>query len=153
MKPGLEVRAVAPGGAAAVLMPGSAGSAGLYAPEPRERTELTVVWRDNRPPLTLTLEGNFEPETFTSDGEVLYLLEFLPATDPDHYLVRQLDLSSGRVTDVYTPEVDLNPEMRGHARAQVIHPDGDFLYTVYTLDAVGTAVEDEPEASGGGSST
>ncbi len=129
----LAVRVVGVGGTAAVLTPVGQGSKGLYAPVARETTDLTVVWKDGRDPKTFNLTGNFEPETFTVDGSVLYLLEFIPATDPDHYLVRKLDLGTGEITDVYSPEVELNPEMRGHARAQVVDPAGTFMYTLYTL--------------------
>lgn len=142
--PRLAVRIVGLDGNAAVLTPVGQGEPGLYAPQPREVTDFTIVWKDGRPPKTFHLEGNFEPETFTVDGSVLYLLEFAPATDPEHYYVRQLDLETGQVTDVYSPEVELNPEMRGHARAQAIHPDGTYMYTLYTVGG------GEPLADGDG---
>jgi DNA-binding beta-propeller fold protein YncE len=142
--PRLAVRMVGLNGNAAVLTPIGQGKPGLYAPQSREVTDFTVVWKEGRSPKTFHLEGNFEPETFTLDGSVLYLLEFAPATNPDHYFVRQLDLDTGQVTDVYSPEVELNPEMRGHARAQAIHPDGTFMYTLYTVGS------GEPLADGNG---
>lgn len=120
----------------------------LYAPRPREVTDLTVAWKDGRTPKTFHLEGNFVPETFTVDGETLYLLDFQPATDPDHYFVRQLDLDTGQVTDVYSRDggrVELNPEMRGRARAQVIHPDGSFMYTLYTVGATDPITDPDGE--------
>jgi DNA-binding beta-propeller fold protein YncE len=147
--PRLEVRVVGVGGTAAVLMPEDLGRIGLYTPTSRSDTELTVVWSDERPARSYRLEGNFEPETFTVDGSVLYLLEFTPPTDPTTYSVRQLDLESGEVTDVYSPEVELNPEMRGHARAQAIDPDGRFMYTLYTVGSGPTVADAEGEARTG----
>ena len=146
-EPRQEIRIVSPDGDALALMEARGNRDELYVPEPRTETAITVVWREVAEPKRFDLEGNFEPEAFTRDGRTLYLLEFWPADAPDRYFVRSLDLESGEITDTFSPEVDLNPEMRGHARAQVIHPDGDFLYTMYTLDDVGKAVVD-PEAEG-----
>lgn len=141
-EPGLEIRIVSPDGDALALMERREEEGGLYVPESRTQTSITVVRSDAAEPRTYDLAGNFEPEAFTRDGAVLYLLEFWPAESPDRYFVRNLDLGTGEISDTFSPEVDLNPEMRGHARAQVVHPDGDFLYTLYTLDEVGTPVID-----------
>lgn len=145
---GLRPAVVGVAGQAAVLVPAGETEDLLYAPRPREVTDLTVVWKDGRGPKTFHLEGNFVPETFTVDGDTLYLLDFQPATNPDHYFVRQLDLDTGQVTDVYSPDggrVELNPEMRGRARAQVIHPDGTFMYTLYTVGATDPITDPEGE--------
>lgn len=141
-EPSQEIRIVSPDGDALALMPRRAATAELYVPEARSETSVTVVWRDVEEPATFDLVGNFEPEAFTRDGQTLYLLEFWPAEAPERYFVRSLDLETGEIADTFSPEVDLNPEMRGHARAQVIDPDGEFLYTLYTLDAVGEPVTD-----------
>ncbi|HEX9864497.1 MAG TPA: hypothetical protein VGC03_05985, partial [Acidimicrobiia bacterium] len=124
----LAIRAVSPFGGAVALMAPRPKTTDLYVPEPREQTLVTVVWNEEREPRTYTLEGNFEPETFSTDEETLFLLEFYPPSDPDRYFVRQLDLASGEISDVETPDqelgIELNPEMRGHARAQAMAPDG-----------------------------
>jgi hypothetical protein len=112
---------------------------------------VTVVWSDEREPRTYTLEGNFEPETFSTDEETLFLLEFYPPSDPDRYFVRQLDLVSGEISGVDTPDqelgIELNPEMRGHARAQAMAPDGSFLFSLYTIGKGEAPVHDpdDPE--------
>ena len=115
---------------------------GLYEPEPRTTTDLTVAYFDDRPPVSLTLPGNFEPETLSVDEETLYLLQYEPALDPEHYLVVELDLASGEIASVRSPQVDIQPEMRGVARAQAIAPDGDHLYTLYTLPPDADPVHD-----------
>ncbi len=131
----LEIRSVAPTGAAVALMPlREEPATGLYEPESRDTTRLAVLWADQRPPRIYDLDGNFEPETFSLDGSVIYLLEFFPALEPDRYFVRQLDLETGEVADVYSPNVELEPEMRGVARDQVLDPDSTFLYTLYSLE-------------------
>jgi hypothetical protein len=133
----LEIRAVSPFGGAAALMKPRPDTADLYVPEPRLYTPIDVVWQDGREPQSYMLEGNFEPETFSTDDETLFLLEFYPPTEPDRYFVRQLDLASGEITPVETPDqelgIELNPEMRGHARAQAMAPDGSFLFSLYTI--------------------
>jgi hypothetical protein len=133
----LEIRAVSPFGGAVALMNPRPDTADLYVPEPRLYTPIDVVWQDGREPQSYMLEGNFEPETFSTDDETLFLLEFYPPIEPDRYFVRQLDLASGEVTPVETPDqdlgIELNPEMRGHARAQAMAPDGSYLFSLYTI--------------------
>lgn len=133
----LEIRAVSPLGGAVALMTPRPNSADLYVPEPREATSINIVWSDGRPTRNYSLTGNFEPETFSTDEKTLFLLEFYPALAPDRYFVRQLDLGSGEVSAVTTPDqqlgIELNPEMRGHARAQAMAPDGSFLFSLYTI--------------------
>jgi DNA-binding beta-propeller fold protein YncE len=135
----LEIRAVSPFGGVVALMPHRQVTADLYVPEPREETTITVAWSDGGEPRTYTLDGNFEPETFSTDETYLFLLEFFPAMRPDRYFVKQLDLVSGEVSDVETADlelgIELNPEMRGHARAQVMSPDGKYLFSLYTIGA------------------
>jgi hypothetical protein len=92
-----------------------------------------VSFLDQREPLEFDLDGNVEPEMFSFDETGLYVLEFVPPTDPDSYFVRRLDLASGEMTDTGAPQVGLNPRMRGRARASALHPEGDQLFTLYTL--------------------
>lgn len=133
----LEIRAVSPFGGVVALMTPRPKGADLYVPEARDQTSIKVVWSDGRAPQDYTLEGNFEPETFSTDEETLFLLEFYPSSDPDRYYVRQLDLASGEITEVETTDqelgIELNPEMRGHARAQAMSPDGTYLFSLYTI--------------------
>lgn len=137
----LTVRTVSPQGGAVALMPGPRGK-GIYEPESRERTSLTVSYLDERESRTYELEGNIEPEMFSYDESGLFVLDFDPPDDPDSYFVRRLDLADGTLSDTGAPEVGLNPKMRGRARASVLHPDGDQLFTLYTLPQDGEPVYD-----------
>lgn len=128
----VSVRTISPEGGAVALLPGERGT-DLYEPEPRATTSITVAYIDERDSRTYELDGNFEPEMFSLDESTLFLIEFEPATSPTGYLVRQLDLETGEVGDTGAPQVGLNERMKGRARAQVLHPDGTFLYTLYTL--------------------
>lgn len=145
---GLTVRTVSPEGQAVALMPGPRGQR-IYEPAARERTTLTVSYLDDRPSRTYDLPGNIEPEMFSYDETGLFVLEFVPPMAPDSYYVRRLDLDTEEMTDTGAPQVGLNPKMRGRARASVLHPQGDQLFTLYTLPQTGEPVfdpsaEDEP---------
>lgn len=136
---GLTVRTVGPEGTAVALMPGPRGN-GIYEPLARDRTDITVSYLDERAPRSYHLDGNIEPEMFSVDETGLYVLEFVPPLEPDSYYVRRLDLATGEMTDTGAPQVGLNPRMRGKARASTLHPEGDHLFTLYTLPRDGDPV-------------
>lgn len=130
----LHVRSISPGGGAVVLMSGPR-STDLYAPEPRTSTDLTVAYLDDRPAQRFRLAGNIEPEMLSLDESTLFVLQFSPPRAPTSYSVRKLDLATGDITDTDSIQVDLTNKMAGRARAQAMHPQGRFLYTLYTLPA------------------
>ncbi|MEA2452398.1 MAG: hypothetical protein QOG04_1108 [Actinomycetota bacterium] len=99
----------------------------------RARTTLTVAGSARPEPQRYELEGNFEPEAFSTDGGSLFVVSYLPARKPVNYQVRRLDLTTGEVTGVYTPDAHLQQSMGGTARIQAASPDGTRLYTLYTL--------------------
>jgi hypothetical protein len=83
------------------------------------------------------LEGVIEPDAFTRDGSALFVLEWLPASAPDRYRVRLLDLTSGEVGPLLTRAKAAVPpgaeeEMHGEGRQAVLSPDRQVLYTLYT---------------------
>ena len=98
----------------------------------RRRTHL-VVAGSTTPTRSYDLKGNLEPEAFSTDGSSVFVLQYFPARAPSSYQVRRLDLATGRVHDVYTPDAHLQEAMRGDARVQAVSPDGRRLYTLYTL--------------------
>lgn len=136
----LAIRTVSPAGGAVALLPRSTAGT-LYTPQPRTRTALTVAFTDGRPALEFDLPGNVEPEMFSLDEDTLFVLDFEPPEAPTGYSVRRLDLSTGALSDTTSPHVGVEPKMQGSARAQVLHPDGTFLYTLYSLPA--SAASDE----------
>jgi YVTN family beta-propeller protein len=116
---------------------GSPGGGTGY-PEGRSSTTLVVMGEDGSEPRTIQLEGNFEPEAFSTDGGSLFVIEYLPPRNPTSYRVRRLDLGTGEVGGVYTVDLELQEAMQGTARIQAASPDGGRLYTLYSLkDAEG----------------
>jgi hypothetical protein len=83
------------------------------------------------------LPGVIEPDAFTSDGQGLFVLDWLPATAPDHYRVRLLDLASGEVQPLFTRNkvpvpAGAEEEMRGDGRQAILSADRQMLFTLYT---------------------
>jgi hypothetical protein len=99
----------------------------------RSSTTLVIVDGAGSEPRTITLEGNYEPEAFSTDGKSLFVVKYMPARAPKSYQVRRLDLGTERVEGVYTPDAHLQEAMGGTARIQAASPDGRRLYTLYTL--------------------
>jgi hypothetical protein len=135
--PGLEARVVSTDGRLVALAPPTEVTAS-GAPLGRESTDLVVVSPDGRVRY-FSRAGNYEPEAFSLDGTSLVLLEYTPATAPEQYQVRRLDLASGEITDIYGPNDEAQRAMRGTARSSALAPDGRRLYTYYAVESLGTA--------------
>ena len=134
MAPGvLEVKVVSPDARLVAL-----GSPAAEYPRGRSSTTLVVVGADGAPARTIELDGNYEPEAFSTDGHNLFVVQYLPPLAPTSYRVRRLDLQTGEVTGVYSADAHLQKAMQGTARIQAASPDGRRLYTLYTLQAGGT---------------
>lgn len=132
----LEVRAVAQDGSLAAL--GLPRESSGYAIG-RSSTTFVLVAANAAKPRTITLDGNFDPEAFSTDGRSLFVIEYLPPRNPTSYQVRRLDLATGEVGGVYTVDAELQEAMQGTARIQTASPDGGRLYTLYSLkDADGS---------------
>lgn len=99
----------------------------------RPRTKVVIVGDGLPTAQTIELDGNFEPEAFSTDGQSLFVLQYRPARRPSRYQVRRLDLNTHEVEGVYTPDADLQEAMRGTARVQAASSEGDRLYTLYTV--------------------
>ena len=126
----LEVKVASQDGRQVVL--GRTGDDGGYPPG-RSSTRFVVIDQETAEPRELTLEGNYEPEAFSTDGGSLFVIEYLPPRDPTSYQVRRLDLTTGEVGGVYTVDAELQERMQGTARVQAASPNGDRLYTLYSL--------------------
>ena len=126
-----EPRAVAVGGDRVALTPPAGMIApGAVAPGAID-TDVAVV-DDEGNVDELTVDGNILPEAFSLDGTRLFVVEYLPATKPTRYQVRQLDLATGELADVTSPDAELHGAMTGVAGNQAWDPDGSRLYTLYT---------------------
>jgi hypothetical protein len=102
-------------------------------PTARARTALLVTTEGQQREYDLT--GVVEPDAFSQDGTALFVLEWLPATAPDHYRVRMLDLTTGTLSPLLTRDkvpvpAGAEEEMRGEGRQAVLN--GQILYTLYT---------------------
>ncbi len=118
------------------LVAGSHGAADIYRPEPRVSTSLLVM-RDGKERKRFELDGNFEPEAFSQDGNRLFLLDYLPPKAPDVYRVRSLSLVTGEVEALQTRTKSLVPPgaeevMRGQGRHAVHDTARGILFTLYT---------------------
>jgi len=98
----------------------------------RKRTQIVIAGRSGSPRY-IGLTGNYEPEAFSLDGKSLFVLHYRPARAPTSYQVQRLDLATGNVHDVFTPDAHRQEAMRGDARVQAVSDDGRRLYTLYTV--------------------
>jgi hypothetical protein len=135
--PGLAVRTVSNDGELVALGPPRSGDGAYPAGREEKTLVVTGLTGDLR---RFDLAGNFEPDAFSIDGTGLFLIEYTPPASPDRYGVRRLDLGSGTVGEVTSRDKEVvQEEMRGTARTQVLSPDGTRLYTLYTVETLGTA--------------
>jgi hypothetical protein len=125
----------------AVSTPGSLialTAPGTDSIHPTARTSTTIVFAKASGELYRhELAGVVEPDAFTSDETGLFVLEWLPASAPDHYRVRHLSIATGKLSPLVTRDKIPIPagdeeEMRGEGRAGVPSPDRKVLYTLYT---------------------
>ncbi|HEX4904308.1 MAG TPA: hypothetical protein VFU93_02570 [Acidimicrobiales bacterium] len=130
----LAVRVASSDGTRVGLLPFEDARVDPYHPAGRLTTALTVLPTDGGEPRTYELDGNFEPEAFSTSGRSLFVVEYVPPEAPDRYRVRKLDLDTGEVGAVYSVDGHLQESMRGTARVQAMDADGSRLYTLYTTD-------------------
>ena len=79
----------------------------------------------------LKLDGNFEVETVSADGKSLFLVEHLPAVNPDHYLIRLYDLSNETLVADPLRSKGADEVMAGYAWEGLASPNGKWLLTLY----------------------
>ncbi len=81
---------------------------------------------------TYELPGLIEPEAFSTDGTLLYVIDHEISRTEGGYRVRPLDLETGRLETILGPtKVPLADDMNGTGRRQMWSPDGTRLYTLY----------------------
>lgn len=137
------------------VVSGSGGSAALVDPLPRgwepgvpvPRARTTIVIADptgEREARTFDLRGNFEPEAFSTDDSKLFLIQHLPAEAPTVYRVTMLDLQLGDVFPVFGPYKGPPERMPGTRIEQVLAPDTNRLYTLYSSTRRGYVPHNAP---------
>jgi hypothetical protein len=140
----LEPRVVSPtGDLVAAVTPGGAGIYGLHKPGGRESTRILVTARGGER-ARLELDGNLEPEVFSPDGDRLFVLDYLPAAEPDRFRVRAIDLAAGRLTPLSTRSgkaipVGAEHELRAHRIATVFDGRRAMFFTLYSYEPDATA--------------
>ena len=103
-----------------------------WLPDGRATTDVAVLDPESGETEAFKLEGNFEPEAFSTDGRELFMIEYIPAMDPDRYRVRRLKLATGNVVPIGRLKLAAPGQMRGTGRMQVMAPNASQLYTLYT---------------------
>lgn len=96
------------------------------------KTDIQIVDADNGETAhILSLDGNFEVETMSAAGDSLFLVQHLPAVDPDHYLIRLYDLSAEKLVADPLRSKGSDEVMAGLAWEGLASPDGRWLLTLY----------------------
>jgi hypothetical protein len=141
----LDVRVVSASGDRMALMEPLRPGYDAWTPIPRSRTTIVVADPSTQDaPVRYALHGNFEPEAFSTDGEGLFLIQYLPAETPTVYRVTELSLDSGEVRPAIGPFKGPAERMPGTRLEQVPAVDGSKLFTLYTSDRPGFAPHDAP---------
>lgn len=127
----LVASVVSPSGDLVALNEPRGPGATPYVPAGRTQSRIVVLepsgdYRD------YTLDGNFVPEAFSRNDGELFMIEYVPAQNPQRYRVRRLLLGSGRVAPIGRLKVAAPGQMQGTGRTQVYAPDESALYTLYT---------------------
>ena len=132
----LDVRVVSESGGSVALMDPLPDGWDPAVPLPRSRTQIVVADpTGSTETRTYDLRGNFEPEAFSTDDRQLFLIQHLPAEAPTVYRVTMLNLGSGRVRPVFGPFKGPAERMPGIRLQQVLSPNADQLYTLYSSAA------------------
>lgn len=129
---GLESTVASASGSLVALATPRQPGATAWLPDGRAETRISIADLDSETLRDFELEGNFEPEAFATDGSELFMIEYLPAMDPDRYRVRRLRLRNGRVLPIGFNKQAAPEQMRGTGRMQVLDPSAEQLYTLYT---------------------
>jgi hypothetical protein len=133
----IEPRVVsATGDLVASVTPGGAGVYGLHNPGGRDRTTL-MVCAATGDGARLDLAGNIEPEVFSPDGSLLFVLDYVPATAPRQFRPRVVDLVTGRLSPLSTragtpiPDGD-EPLTRAHRLDGIVDPRRAIYFALYS---------------------
>ena len=144
----LEARIVSESGRAVAMMEPLPEGWDPAVPFPRARTRIVVADpTGERETISLNLRGNFEPEAFSTNDDQLFLIQHLPAETPSAYRVTVLDLVREKLLPVFGPFKGPAERMPGTRLSQLLSPDADQLYTLYTSSRPGYAPHGAPVAN------
>jgi hypothetical protein len=139
--PGLAAGVASFSGGAVALTEGASETT-HYQPTERSSTRIVVARPNDGSYRTYRLDGNFEPEAFSTNERKLFLIEYLDVGDPARYRVRVLHLESGTIAPVGRLTKIAPDSMRGTGRVQAYSPNGEVLYTLYTKQPPNYAHQD-----------
>lgn len=129
----LDVRVVSGSGRVVALMEPLPEGVNQWTPVPRSHTTIVIADPTGADePRRYRLEGNFEPEAFSTSDSQLFLIQYLPAEAPAVYRVTVLELADGDVHAVFGPFKSPPERMPGTRLRQALAPSGEQLYTLYT---------------------
>jgi DNA-binding beta-propeller fold protein YncE len=141
----LDVRVVSATGDRVAMMAPLAPGYDAWTPVPRASTTIVVADPSGGAPASrFRLEGNFEPEAFSTGSDALFLIQYLPAQTPTVYRVTELDLRTGDVRPAVGPFKGPAERMPGTRLEQVPAVDGSKLFTLYTSERPGFAPHAAP---------
>jgi hypothetical protein len=93
-------------------------------------------------PQRITLKGSFAFDAISNDGNRLYLIESLAATQPGHYRVRLYDIGSAS----FDPRIVIDKRetqtaaMTGTRLSGLFAPNGSWLYSLYINEDEGAFI-------------
>jgi hypothetical protein len=129
----LAIRVVSGDGSHVALMAPVPSGSDPWVPRPRAVTDIVVADLTGADrPQRFHIQGNVEPEAFSSDGTGLFLIRYLPASAPTAYRVARLELEDGDVYPVPGRNKTWGGKMSGTRLRQAASADGTGLYTLYT---------------------
>ena len=100
-------------------------------------SRITVVDLKRAAPRVFELAGLVEPEAFSTDGRLLYVVDHQASEQPGSYRVRPFNLETGELEDILGPtKLPFDEAMNGTGRRQIWSPDGTRLYTLYIRQAL-----------------
>jgi hypothetical protein len=99
----------------------------------QSRTRFVVIdTRTLRALKTITLRGAFAFDALSPDGRRLYLLQFPQGVNGIHYVVRSLNMRSGRLEPgAIVDKTEPDEQMNGVAFYRAWSPDRAWAYTLY----------------------
>lgn len=119
-----ELKAVSADGTRAALLHRPDSGSSLITVVERQGDEATLR--------TFGLAGLIEPEAFSTDGGLLFVIDHQVSDQPGAYRVRPLNLATGELETILGPtKIPLDQDMSGLGRRQIWSPDGSRLYTLY----------------------
>lgn len=128
------VRRVDTGSSGELRAVSASGHLAAQFERPGDGTSVITVVDDRRPDeiQRYQFSGLIEPEAFSTDGNLLYVIDHETDRNTGGYRVRPLDLASGELQPTLGPSKrELVEVMNGRGRRQVWSPDASRLYTLY----------------------